>query len=187
MTSLPIDPSTGPSPSGRQLALAWSATDGVPAMLKVAFATDDRVAVNQHFGAAAGFAIYALDAGRAKLVQVAEFPVEAMDGNENAVSVEGNACGAGVSRSQNKLAEKIAALSGCAAVYCLAAGGSAVRQLLAGGIQPVRMDDEACIDTLLTELRAAIRSGGVPWLDKALKRGGDAGRFDRMADEGWQE
>ena len=138
-------------------------------MLKVAFATDDRVAVNQHFGAAVGFAIYALDAERAKLVQVAEFPEETMDGNEN------------------KLAEKIAALSGCAAVYCLAVGGSAVRQLLAAGIQPVRMEDEAGIESLLGELRMAIRSGGVPWLDKLLKRDGDAQRFDRMAEEGWQE
>jgi len=138
-------------------------------MLKVAFATDDRVAVNQHFGAARGFAIYALDAERAQLVQVAEFAAEAMDGNEN------------------KLADKIAALAGCAAVYCLAIGASAARQLLAGGIQPVRMDDEASIDALLAQLRAAIANGGIPWLDKLVKCDADAARFERMAAEGWQE
>ncbi len=138
-------------------------------MLKVAFATDDRVAVNQHFGATEGFAIYALDGERAQLVQVAEFAAEAMDGNEG------------------KLAEKIAALSGCAAVYCLAVGGSAVRQLLAGGIQPIRMDEEASIESLLAVLRKAIREGGIPWVDKLVKREGDAARFDRMAEEGWQE
>lgn len=167
-------------------------------MFKVAFATDDRVAVNQHFGATVGFAIYALDAERARLVQVAEFPPESMDGNEN------------------KLAEKIAALAGCAAVYCLAVGGSAVRQLLAGGIQPVRMEDETAIEPLLVQLRTAIREGGIAWIDNALrrqpqqgqdvaatppltgceaprglhklvKREGDGSRFDRMAEEGWQE
>ncbi len=138
-------------------------------MFKVAFATDDRVAVNQHFGATVGFAIYALDAERARLVQVAEFPPESMDGNEN------------------KLAEKIAALAGCAAVYCLAVGGSAVRQLLAGGIQPVRMEDETAIEPLLVQLRTAIREGGIAWVDKLVKREGDGGRFDRMAEEGWQE
>lgn len=138
-------------------------------MLKVAFASDDRVAVNQHFGAARGFAIYALDLDRAKLVEVAEFAAEAMDGNEDKLSV------------------KIAALQGCAAVYCLAVGGSAARQLLASGIQPVRLDDEAAIEPLLTQLRAAIRDGGVPWLDKLLKRDADAARFERMAAEGWQE
>ena len=169
MKSLPIDPYTGTSRSGRQLALAWSATDAVPAMLKVAFATSDRVTVDQHFGATVGFAIYALDDERARLVQVAEFPVESMDGNEN------------------KLADKIATLAECAAVYCLAVGGSAERQLLAGGIQPVRMENETPIDALLLELRKAIRAGGVAWIDKHIKREGDSRRFDRMAEEGWQE
>lgn len=136
-------------------------------MLKVAFATDDRVSVNQHFGAAVGFAIFALDAEAAKLVQVVEFPSEAMDGNED------------------KLAAKISALAGCAAVYCLAVGASAVRQLLAGGIQPMRLDAETPIEALLGHLRAAVRDGGVPWVDRLVRR--DASRFDRMAEEGWQE
>jgi nitrogen fixation protein NifX len=166
MTPLPTDPSSGKS---RKLALAWSATEELPAMLKVAFATDDRAQVNQHFGAALGFAIYALDEDRARLVEVAEFAEESMDGNEN------------------KLPAKINALSGCAAVYCLAVGGSAVRQLLAHGVQPIRLDAETSIDGLLGELRRAVREGGVPWVDKALKRDKDHGRFDRMADEGWQE
>jgi nitrogen fixation protein NifX len=138
-------------------------------MLKVAFATSDRVSVNQHFGATAGFAIYAIDGVRAQLVQVAEFAAESMDGNEN------------------KLAEKIATLADCAAVYCLAVGGSAVRQLMAGGIQPVRMENEIHIDSLLLELRKAIRTGGVAWIDKHIKHDGDTARFDRMAEEGWQE
>ena len=51
------------------------------AMLKVAFATSDRVTVDQHFGASVGFAIHAIDGVRARLVEVAEFPEESMDGN----------------------------------------------------------------------------------------------------------
>lgn len=138
-------------------------------MLKVAFATDDRARVNQHFGASTGFAIYALDGERARLVSVAEFTVESMDGNEN------------------KLPAKIAALDGCAAVYCLAVGGSAVKQLLAVGVQPLRLEEEMPIDRLLAELQKAVRDGGVPWVEKALGRTKDAGRFERMASEGWQE
>ena len=140
-------------------------------MLKVAFATSDRVSVNQHFGATVGFAIYAIDGVRAQLVQVAEFAAESMDGNEN------------------KLADKIAVLKGCAAVYCLAVGGSAVRQLLAAGVQPVRLDDEIAIETQLVTLRQAVRDGGIPWIDKLVKRqhAGDSSRFDQMAAEGWQE
>lgn len=139
-------------------------------MLKVAFASTDRATINQHFGAAEGFVIYSLDGERAQLVEVMEFAAESMDGNEN------------------KLPAKVQALSGCAAVYCLAAGASAVRQLLAGGVQPVRLDDEAPIEPILNQLRAAIRDGGVPWVDKAIRRGQDDGkRFNQMADEGWQE
>jgi nitrogen fixation protein NifX len=141
-------------------------------MLKVAFASDDRTTVNQHFGAAEGFAIYALDGERAQLVQLAEFPPESMDGNEN------------------KLPAKIAALAGCAAVYCLAAGASAVKQLLAAGVQPIRLDDEAEIEPLLKQISQAIREGGIGWVDKAIRKevdAKDASRFDRMATEDWEE
>ena len=138
-------------------------------MLRVAFASADRVTVDPHFGAAVGFAIYALDGERAQLVELAGFPPESMDGNES------------------KLPAKIAALSGCAAVYCLAAGGSAVKQLLAGGIQPMRLDDDTRIDSLLKQISAAVKDGGIPWVDKALRKQADAGRFERMVADGWDE
>lgn len=138
-------------------------------MLKVAFATSDRTTVDQHFGASLGFAIHAIDGERTRLVEVAEFPEESMDGNED------------------KLAQKISALAGCAAVYCLAVGGSAVRQLLAAGIQPFRLDEERNIDGLLDELRRAVHDGGVAWIDRIVRREADADRFERMAEEGWQE
>jgi nitrogen fixation protein NifX len=138
-------------------------------MLRVAFASDDHATVNQHFGAAEGFAIFALDGERAQLVQLVEFPPETMDGNEN------------------KLPAKIAALGGCAAVYCLAAGASAVKQLLAAGVQPIRLDDGTEIEPLLKQISAAIKDGGIPWVDKALRKDAGAERFDRMAADGWEE
>jgi len=72
-------------------------------------------------------------------------------------------------------------------VYCLAVGGSAVRQLIAAGVQPIRLEEETSIERLLGELQKAVRDGGVPWVEKALNRNKDDGRFDRMAKEGWQE
>jgi nitrogen fixation protein NifX len=139
-------------------------------MLRVAFASNDRSTVNQHFGAAEGFAIYALDGERAQLVELVEFPPESMDGNEN------------------RLPAKIATLNGCAAVYCLAAGASAVKQLLAAGVQPIRLDDEAAIEGLLKEISLAIREGGVAWVDKAIRQhAADHARFDQMLEEGWDE
>lgn len=161
-----------PSPL-RRVSLAWSATDPGPgtqhASLRVAFASRDRAHVDQHFGAAEGFVLYNVDAERARLAGVVEFAPQSMDGNEN------------------KLAEKIDALAGCAAVYCLAVGGSAVRQLLAAGIQPMRLADSTLIDELLHALRDSVRHGGVSWIDKVVRRDADGQRFDRMAEEGWQE
>lgn len=138
-------------------------------MLKIAFASADRITVDQHFGAAAGFVVYAVSAGQSQLVAVLEFPPEGMDGNEN------------------KLAAKISALEGCAAMYCLAAGGSAVRQLLAAGIQPLRLEAPGSIEDLLASVRDGISRGGIPWIDKALRARQGVERFERMAEEGWQE
>lgn len=188
------------------LALAWPGTEATPAMFKVAFATDDRVSVNQHFGAAAGFAIYALDAERGRLVQAVEFAdaTEAAPGAESAYACpdpradsrstavdhavdRGEIPEAANRRNEGRLDEKIRALAGCAAVYCLAVGASAVRQLLAEGIQPIRLADETAIELIVRQLCAAIRSGGVAWIDRLTKRPADAARFERMAAEGWQE
>lgn len=139
-------------------------------MLRVAFASGNGNTVNQHFGAATGFAIHALDGERAQLVEIAEFPPEGLEGNEN------------------RLPAKIAVLVGCDAVYCLAAGASAVKQLLAVGVQPIRLDDETDIEELLRQIAQAIRDGGIPWVDKAIRRTcDDRERFDRMAEEGWDE
>jgi nitrogen fixation protein NifX len=139
-------------------------------MLRVAFASNDRSTVNQHFGAAVGFAIYAIDGERAQLVEVVEFPSASMDGNES------------------RLPTRIATLAGCAAVYCLAAGASAVKQLLAAGVHPVRLDEPAEIKPLVKLIGQATRQGGLAWVDKALRQHSDGrSRFDRMLEEGWDE
>lgn len=139
-------------------------------MIRVAFASSDRSRVNQHFAAAAGFAVYAVDGERARLIEIVEFPPAAVEANEG------------------RLPARVAALAGCAAVYCLAAGASAVKQLLAAGVQPIRTDDQTEIELLLRQLSGAIRAGGIGWVDKASRRhDSDDTRFDRMLDEGWEE
>lgn len=156
------------SPSAlRKLTLA---TAPAPGTLQVAFASADRAHVDQHFGAAEGFVFYTVDDSHAALSGVVEFPPESMDGNEN------------------KLAQKIAALRGCAAVYCLAVGGSAVRQLVQSDIQPIRLNETEMIENILHTIICGMREGGVPWIEKALrKQAPDSERFERMFEEGWQE
>lgn len=139
-------------------------------MIKVAFASTDRTRVNQHFGAAEGFAIYEVTPDKATLVGVGEFAEEAMDGNED------------------KLTAKVDFLAGCAAVYVMAIGASAIKKLMAKGIQPIRTNEIDAVDELLSEISKAMSEGGVAWIDRALAaqtKAKSENRFADMADEGW--
>lgn len=140
-------------------------------VLRVAFASTDRTRVNQHFGAAEGFAVYEVTPDKATLVGVAEFDEEAMDGNED------------------KLAAKVDFLAGCAAVYVMAIGASAIKKLMAVGIQPIRVNEVDAIDELLVEISTAMREGGVAWIDRAIavqEKAKSEDRFSTMEEEGWE-
>ncbi|MES9960308.1 MAG: nitrogen fixation protein NifX [Sedimenticola sp.] len=139
--------------------------------LKVAFATSDMKHVDQHFGAAQSFAIYAVDQEKACFVEANEFGQLAMDGNED------------------KLAAKIDALDGCIAVYSQAVGASAIQQLKAKGIQPVKVSQGAEISELIESLQDELRQGPSSWLAKAIASTlpADPSRFDAMEEEGWEE
>ena len=157
--------------STRRLQLVWSIKREPVAVIRVAFATTDRVRVNQHFGAAEGFAIYDVVPDKATLVGVAEFADELMDGNEG------------------KLSAKVEFLDGCNAVYVTAIGASAIKQLTARGIQPIRINEVDHVDVLLHDIARAMSEGGVSWIDRAIaaqakSRSDD--RFAAMEEEGWE-
>lgn len=157
--------------SSRRLQLVWSIKQAPAAVLKVAFASTDRSRVNQHFGAAEGFVIYEVTPDKATLVGVAEFAEEAMDGNED------------------KLTAKVDFLDGCAAVYVMAIGASAIKKLMARGIQPIRTSEVDAIDSLLQEISQAMSEGGVAWIDRAIaaqQKCRTDDRFQAMEAEGWE-
>lgn len=155
-------------PVPRRLRLVESTEPGTAMTIRIAFASSDRLHVNQHFGAAEGFFIYDVTPEKAGLVAVGEFPAAAMDGNET------------------KLTAKIDFLAGCAAVFVLAVGGSAIKQLLAAGVQPLRIDGADRIGDLLADIQTAMREGGVPWIDKALAQK-SPDRFAAMAEDAWTD
>lgn len=139
--------------------------------IKVAFASGDMKTVDQHFGAAESFALYAVDAEHNRLVEAVQFGKLKMDGNED------------------KLKAKINALDGCVAVYANAIGGSAVNQLKAGGIQPVKVSPGAPIAELIAALQDELRQGPSAWLARAIEQAqpSDPDRFKAMEAEGWEE
>ena len=134
--------------------------------LKIAFCTDDMKLVNQHFGSAKTFALYSVDVERSELLEAAEFGKLDQDGNEDKFAGSefgqpkaGPARGELQGGNEHKLATKIALLEGCAAVYCEAIGASAIRQLQAAGIQPVKVNRGSQITDLLEDFQAELRSG----------------------------
>lgn len=156
----------------RHLKLVHSTEAALIMSVKIAFATSDRKSVDQHFGAAEAFAIYELGEDEARLKELAQFTDSdtAMDGHEG------------------KLANKIALLDGCAAVYCNAVGASAVKQLLAAGIQPMKVEEGVAIDQLLDGLNRSLASEPPAWMVKHLKQpSDDSKRFADMEAEGWSE
>lgn len=157
----------------RQLRLHDAGTVAEPstnALLRVAFATSDLVRVDQHFGAAERFAIYAIGPDECRLVEVAEFGPRRQDGDEG------------------KLLEKFVVLEHCAAVYCQAVGGSAVRQLLGLGVQPLKVPAGSGIAMLISQVQGEIASGVGGWVNRALVRERlEPDRFDAMEEEGWDE
>jgi nitrogen fixation protein NifX len=154
----------------RHLKLVHS-TEAAPIMsVKIAFASSDRKQVDQHFGAAEAFAIYELSEDDARLIEAVQFHDgdTAMDGHEG------------------KLAAKIELLQGCIAVYCNAVGASAIKQLLAAGIQPMKVAEGTEIDELLCGLNQSLTGNPPAWLEKNLKPK-ELNRFADMAEEGWSE
>jgi nitrogen fixation protein NifX len=167
----------------RRLQLVDCTTEDnwVTTALKVAFATSDRKQVDQHFGAAQSFAIYAVDRDKSCFLEAAEFGRQAAPDAPPA----GNASGL----NEDKLADKIAVLDGCIAVYCQAVGTSAIQQLKAKSVQPIKVAPGTLISELLATLQEELRRGPSSWLARAIERTmpADPSRFDEMEEEGWRE
>lgn len=166
MTFLPTDPSTAEPRDAVPASKRPQAGAGVvchhrrpcsklPSLLPI---VPRSISISAH---RSGLPSMRINGERTKLVEVAEFPKRAW--------------------MATKLAQKIAALAGCAAVYCLAVGGSAIRQLLAAGIQPIRLDGWHRRIAGTTALCGPRRRR---CLDRSCCPSGcmdDVDRFDRMA------
>ena len=144
--------------------------DWMERALKVAFATKDLAHVDQHFGSAESLAVYALTPDDCALEEVIQFGSLAQDGNED------------------KLASKLETLSGCAAVYAQAIGSSAIAQLRALNVQPMKVEPGTPIKVLLGEIQGELKAGPSAWIARALtQQTKNVGRFDDMEAEGWDE
>ncbi len=140
-------------------------------LLRVAFATSDGECVNQHFGSARGFHVFAIAADEVRLLATKSFPKEKKDGNED------------------KLKPKLAWLNGCDLVYCGSIGGSATKQLVTLGAHPVVVKGGPEIEEIITALQDELSDELSPMLQRLLRQKTAKAdqRFDQMEEEGWEE
>lgn len=143
-----------------------------PDTLLVAFASQEGDIVDQHFGSAQAFYLYAINGASAELVAHKGFGYEKKDGNED------------------KLKPKMTWLVGADVVYCGSIGGSATRQLISLGINPIQVTGGPDVEELIEGLQTQLQGEPEPWLVNILKRkqkNQQEDRFSAMADEGWDE
>lgn len=144
-------------------------------MLRIAFASTDRVHVNLHFGGAESLVIFDIEPGRADLVGVAEFVKAEQVGTDGRAGLEGTV--------QDKVLAKLDFVQGCAAVYAASIGASSIRRLMALGIQPIIVDDGHEILDLLNEVSLAMVYGGLPWVDRAKANAAKSDTVERIDDD----
>jgi len=132
--------------------------------MKVAFATQDLVRIDAHFGWARNLAIYDLTADGWALDRVAEFSGELNeDGNED------------------KLAPKLEALAGVSILVVGAIGGSGAARVVAQNIHPMKVAEPEPIEGMLGKLQEVLKGTPPPWLRKVLAK--DERKFDFEEEE----
>ncbi|CAD5958751.1 Protein NifX [Planktothrix tepida] len=122
--------------------------------MKIAFATNDSVHINAHFGWAKQLEVYEVSTEGYEFVNTLTFDGDLKeDGNED------------------KLVPKLEALSDCTIVYVSAIGGSAAARLIRKKVTPVKArSEEDLITDILNKLVQTLKGNPPPWLRKALQQ-----------------
>lgn len=120
-------------------------------MLKIAFATADGTAVDQHFGWCRRFDVYEVDADHARLAYTRE-PAPSSD------------------EEDSKIDSRLDAVRDCAIVHVVAIGGTAAARVVNSGVMPVKVPEGSSIAELVQRLQVVLRGTPPPWLRKVLRR-----------------
>jgi nitrogen fixation protein NifX len=122
--------------------------------MKVAFATEDGVHVDAHFGWAKQIDLYDVSPEDCRFVHSVEF-----GGN---LTEDGN---------EDKLGPKLDAIADCAILYVAAIGGSGAARVVGKNVHPVKVAETQTIAAILQQLQGVLSSNPPPWLRKALNKG----------------
>lgn len=122
--------------------------------MKVAFASTDKVHIDEHFGQAEEFYVWNVGPDEAEFSGVIQVKTED--------DMEGH--------SDDKIEARGAALAECALVYVAEIGGPAAARLVAKKIHPLKSKTQEPIADVITKLQEVLRGSPPPWLRKALMK-----------------
>lgn len=122
--------------------------------MKVAFASTDRVHIDEHFGQAEAFYIWDIGPESAVFSGVVQVRAEAQAGH-----------------SDDKIEARCAGLADCALVYVAEIGGPAAARLVQKKIHPIKSKDREPIRVVVEKLQEVLKGNPPPWLRKAMLKG----------------
>ena len=120
--------------------------------MKVAFASTDKLHVDEHFGKAEEFYIWDIGPEEAAFSGVAQLTAE-----------EGYI--------DDKIEARTSVLEDCALVYVAEIGGPAAARLVQKKIHPIKSKDHEPIAVVVEKLQEVLKGNPPPWLRKAMLKG----------------
>lgn len=120
--------------------------------MRVAFASEDGVHINAHFGRAKRMFFYEVTPGGFRFESELQF----LDKE----TIE----------SESRLDAKVEALKGCSIVYMAQVGPSAAARLVSRRIHPIKAKETDSIEEALKRLTSMLDTNPPPWIRKILIR-----------------
>ncbi|KAM3095647.1 dinitrogenase iron-molybdenum cofactor biosynthesis protein [Phormidesmis sp. 146-12] len=132
-----------------QLPSIQSYQDGeMPNSIRVAVASNNREALDGHFGSCLRYLIYQLSTEEIRLIDI-----------RSAIEAD---------LSDDKNAFRVGLIRDCPVLYIVAIGGPAAGKVVQAGIYPIKKEGGGAARVMLSELQQAIATSPPPWLAKIL-------------------
>lgn len=122
-----------------------------PIALRIAVATTDGTAVDEHFGRCRRFDVYDLDATRAELTETRDL-------------------GPVVSHEEGAVVSRLEAIRDCAIVHVTSIGAGAAARVINAGVMPLKLPEGTPVAETVRRLQVVLAGTPPPWLRKILHR-----------------
>jgi nitrogen fixation protein NifX len=126
---------------------AYQAGD-MPHSIRVAVASNNREALDGHFGSCLRYLIYQISTNEIRLIDI-----------RSAIAAD---------LSEDKNAFRVSLIRDCPVLYIVAIGGPAAGKVVQAGIYPIKKEGGGAAREVLSELQQAIATSPPPWLAKIL-------------------